>query len=62
MATRIKEGMTGAEVAQIIDEGFDNLADEEDITAEDGKLKLRDRAYDADNFSGKGYNILRKNI
>ena len=25
MATRIKEGMTGAEVAQIIDEGFDNL-------------------------------------
>lgn len=25
MATRIKEGMTGAQVAQIIDEGFDNL-------------------------------------
>lgn len=25
MATRIKEGMTGAEVAQIIDNGFDNL-------------------------------------
>lgn len=25
MATRIKEGMTGAEVAQIIDDGFDNL-------------------------------------
>lgn len=25
MAIRIKEGMTGAEVAQIIDEGFDNL-------------------------------------
>lgn len=160
MATRIKEGMTGAEVAQIIDEGFDNLdeirqnvesntsqieaithnpfvfelmgigttkeevninyrgksqgssfeeefqrtipsasslnagvmtaadktkldlvvtdgdgmqflsddgtyktiADEEDITAEDGKLKLKDRAYDEANFSGKGYKILRKNI
>lgn len=25
MTTRIKEGMTGAEVAQIIDNGFDNL-------------------------------------
>lgn len=37
-------------------------ADEEDITAESGNLKLRDRAYDADNFSGKGYKILRKNI
>lgn len=37
-------------------------ADEEDITAENGNLKLRDRAYDADNFSGKGYKILRKNI
>lgn len=37
-------------------------ADEEDITAESGNLKLRDRAYDADNFSGKGYVILRKNI
>lgn len=37
-------------------------ADEEDITAESGNLKLRDRAYDAANFSGKGYTILRKNI
>lgn len=37
-------------------------ADEEDITAESGNLKLKDRAYDADNFSGKGYKILRKNI
>lgn len=158
MATRIEEGMTGAEVAQIIDNGFDNLeelnqrveinetalediknmsfvselmgigttkeevninyrgmsqgigfefqrtipsastlnagvmtaadktkldlvvtdgdgmqflsddgtyktiADEEDITAKDGNLRLKDRAYDADNFSGKGYKILRKNI
>ena len=35
-------------------------ADEEDITA--GNLKLKDRAYDEANFSGKGYKILRKNI
>lgn len=37
-------------------------ADEEDVTNEDGKLKLKDRLYDAENFSGKGYKILRKNI
>lgn len=37
-------------------------ADEEDITAEDGNLKLKDKAYDADNFSGKGYKILRKEL
>lgn len=37
-------------------------ADEEDITAESGNLKLKDRAYDEANFSGKGYKILRKNI
>lgn len=37
-------------------------ADEEDITAGSGNLKLKDRAYDEANFSGKGYKILRKNI
>lgn len=37
-------------------------ADEEDITAENGNLKLKDRVYDEENFSGKGYVILRKNI
>lgn len=37
-------------------------ADEEDITAEDGNLKLKDRAYDEASFSGKGYVILRKNL
>lgn len=37
-------------------------ADEEDITAEEGNLKLKDRAYDEASFSGKGYKILRKNI
>lgn len=41
---------------------YKTIADEEDITAESGNLKLKDRAYDADNFSGKGYKILRKNI
>lgn len=37
-------------------------ADEEDITQEEGNLKLKDRSYDEANFSGKGYKILRKNI
>lgn len=37
-------------------------ADEEDITQEEGNLKLKDRSYDEANFSGKGYVILRKNI
>lgn len=37
-------------------------ADEEDITAEEGNLKLKDRVYDEASFSGKGYKILRKNI
>ena len=38
-------------------------ADEEDITAGSGNLKLKDRAYDEANFFfGKGYKILRKNI
>lgn len=37
-------------------------ADEEDLTAESGNLKLKDRNYDEANFSGKGYVILRKNI
>lgn len=37
-------------------------ADEEDITAESGNLKLKDRSYDEASFSGKGYVILRKNI
>jgi hypothetical protein len=37
-------------------------ADEEDLTKSGDSLKFKDRAYDADNFSGKGYKILRKNI
>ena len=44
-----------------------NLADDEDITSvDDGTgsnvLKFADRLYNADNFIGKGYKILRKNI
>lgn len=44
-----------------------NLADDEDITSvDDGTgsnvLKFADRVYNADNFSGKGYKILRKNF
>ena len=46
------------------DQSYGNAtpADEEDITAEEGNLKLKDRAYDEASFSGKGYKILRKNI
>lgn len=38
-----------------------NMADEEDLTVVDNQLKLKDREYKADEFSGKGYKILRKN-
>lgn len=43
-----------------------NLADDEDLTSiDDGTgsnvLKFADRTYNANNFSGKGYKILRKN-
>lgn len=37
-------------------------ADEEDITAANGSLKLKDREVDAANFQSRGYKILRKNI
>ena len=101
MAAKIKEGMTGGQVADIIEQNFENLenkfqqlsdqfdhtkedinrtldeyqtqvddaygsialqVDEEDTTNEKGKIKLKDRAYEPDKFSGKGYKILRKNI
>lgn len=44
------------------------LADEEDLTATErdnngnSKIKLKDRRYDPNTFSGMGYKILRKNI
>ena len=37
-------------------------ADEEDITAANGSLKLKDREVDVANFQSRGYKILRKNI
>lgn len=37
-------------------------ADEEDITATNGSLKLKDREVDVANFQSRGYKILRKNI
>ena len=44
-----------------------NLADDEDLTSVDNGtgskvLKFADRTYNADNFSGQGYVILRKNL
>lgn len=101
MAAKIKEGMTGGQVADIIEQNFENLenkfqqlsdqfdhtkedinrtldeyqsqvddaygsiavqVDEEDTTTDKGKIKFKDRAYEPDKFSGKGYKILRKNI
>lgn len=38
------------------------IADDEDLIGVNNRLKLKDRVYDPDNFSGKGYVILRKNI
>ena len=57
------------EVARL-DEKIDdktNLADDEDLTSVDNGtgsnvLKFADRTYNTDNFSGKGYKILRKNV
>lgn len=40
----------------------DALPDEEDITIEDHSLKFKDRQYNTNNYIGKGYKILRKNI
>ena len=38
------------------------IADDEDLIEVNNRLKLKNRVYDPDNFSGKGYVILRKNI
>ena len=38
------------------------IADDEDLLEVSNRLKLKDKVYDPDNFSGKGYAILRKNI
>lgn len=39
-----------------------NLPDNEDLMIEEDKLKLADRAYKPEEFSGKGYKILRRNV
>ena len=50
----------------VVEGNVTNLPDEEDLTSvkESGRdvLKLADRSYAPENFSGKGYKILRKNI
>ena len=70
-ASQIYDGVAQKSVEERITD-LDNkiesgLADDEDITSvDDGTgsnvLKFADRTYNADNFSGKGYKILRKNI
>lgn len=39
-----------------------NYPDNEDLTSKDNLLKIKDREYEPEEFSGKGYVILRKNI
>lgn len=50
----------------VVEGDVTNLPDEEDLTSvkesERDVLKLADRSYAPENFSGKGYKILRKNI
>lgn len=50
----------------VVNGNVTNLPDEEDLTSvkksEHNVLKLADRSYAPENFSGKGYKILRKNI
>lgn len=64
LKTQIKQTVTEVEN---VNATITNLADDEDITSvDDGTgsnvLKFADRTYNANNFSGKGYKILRKNI
>lgn len=50
----------------VVEGDVTNLPDEEDLTSikesERDVIKLADRSYTPNNFSGKGYKILRKNI
>ena len=50
----------------VVNGNVTNLPDEEDLTSveksEHNVLRLADRSYAPENFSGKGYKILRKNI
>lgn len=51
-------------VKQLLGSGntITNYPDDEDLTVDGVNLKLKDREYDKDNFSGLGRIILRKNI
>lgn len=50
----------------VVEGNVNNLPDEEDLTSvkesERDVLKIADRSYAPENFSGKGYKILRRNI
>lgn len=64
LKTQIKQAVTEVEN---VNATITNLADDEDLASvDDGTgnnvLKFADRTYNTDNFSGKGYKILRKNI
>lgn len=70
-AQKVTPSMLSKSTKQLIEASgggtITNLADDEDIqSVDDGignnVLKLADRSYNAKNFSGKGYKILRKNI
>lgn len=70
-AQRVTPEMLSESTKQLIETSgggtITNLADDEDITSVDDNagskvLKFADRTYNPDNFSGKGYKILRKNI
>ena len=70
-AQRVTPEMLSESTKQLIETSgggtITNLADDEDLTSvDDGTgstvLKFADKAYNPDNFSGKGYKILRKNI
>lgn len=70
-AQRVTPEMLSESTKQLIEASgggtITNLADDEDITSVDDStgskvLKFADRTYNADNFSGKGYKILRKNV
>lgn len=51
-------------VLQLLNSGgaVTNFPDDEDLTVKDGKLKLKDKAYDPNNYSGIGRTYLRKNM
>lgn len=70
-AQRVTPEMLSESTKQLIEASgggtITNLPDDEDLTSADNGtgsnvLKFADRTYNANNFSGKGYKILRKNM